>query len=392
MLDETIPTTLPDLTTEVLVTALRVVSEVDVSDQRALEAYDALAAAERPVSVESLLRTLAPEVFPRLFAIVTAGYLASWHKGGSTAVWQLASELSKAAPQDPSFELSVLLDTLQLLCVVQKADPEEEVRASGLAQRLSRYLFQNGRTEAAADTATLAVLLARSAGATPDPSLQRFALQLMWRLPKQVYVPLVARAKYPPARDPRLSADEALALVLDGMRRLLTLGSEGSEQEDVKRHVDALNAHARSMLADRDFVVHMSIQSEQQARVTLTRFEIRFSQRLLRRIDALIAAMSETEVSPFNFLFDLVMQLLLKRADLEPRRDEHLSYWYFLRGAEPYRKGSLLTEGVIFVRVIGEIVTAVVGELEEDIEAWTRYGLFNEMAREALHRARSLLS
>jgi hypothetical protein len=338
-------------------------------------------------------------VVPRILAICLGGYLYNWSPQTAHALVDLHDHVLAASVEDDDFEFQVLARLLAVIRPVATrrardlpalaADRLEQVGKAAAA--LARYLDEHDKSAAAASMATLAVKVLRRSGVGTPSHLVQFAVRLLDKEDKKVFLPLTARAKFPPPVPPGAPAGAVLQLALGAIGNIfLGFLKERGSTRAVISSVDSFNEQARLMLEDRDYVINMDVQFEYQypgqatVKSAITRFEVRFAQSLLRRINHIIAAAPGVAVTPYNFLVDLVVQIIMKQRELHERRDENLHDWFVLAGAEPYREGSFFTEGVVFAKTLQHLLTVTIGETEGDIDSWVRYGFQGELARRLL--------
>ncbi len=401
MPSEFIPT---NLETDAIVAAFRAMRAIAV-DEEAGVAYDNLVArADGVLDFSDVLKHRPARLVPRMLSISVGSYLYNWGKTTADALLNLHDHVLATPLEDDDFEFQVLEQILAVMRPFAARHSRDlptlsadQLQQTGKAAAdLARYLDENEQSAAAASMATLAVKLLQRGGAPALTNLMRFALRLLDQKEKKVFLPLIARAKFPPPVPPTAPAAALLELILPAVDNIFLtfLKKEGSAGEVIS-DIDSFNEQARLMLEDRDYVINMDVKFEYQypgqpaVNSTITRFEIRFAQTLLKRINAIISAATGAEVTPYNFLVDLVLQILTNPRQLQQRRDENLHDWFVLEGAKPYRKGSFFTEGVVFAKTLRHLLTVTIGETENDIDSWVRYGFQAELARNLLIRSGS---
>jgi len=394
-----------------VMSAFAVLRAVDMEDEKSLAAFDEMAAAAKKGqthSYEDLWLKHDRAIVPRVVGLTIGGYLMNWVSGGAQGLAVLDDNVRYGSPielndaeDDQNIEFRIiarLLRTGRPLADARNAGKEvAESQASTCAKEaedLARYLGAHQQPKAAASMACFAVRVFSVYGASPR-ALRQFALRCMDQGDKRVFLPLTARAKYPPMKTPPVPPNLLGELVMASIREIFLRPLFEAKPDGAIGSPEDLNDNARLMLEDRDFVIHTSCSFQYQhpgkevVDTKITRVELRFAQPLLRRIDALLAQAPGSGATPYNFLIDLLMQLFVKRAELVHRRDEHQYDWLVLRGATPYRENSFYSDAIVFAKTTGYLLMITIGETEDDIDAWVRYGYIAQAARDMLRRAKS---
>jgi hypothetical protein len=193
---------------------------------------------------------------------------------------------------------------------------------------------------------------------------------------RSLYLPLPPRAKNSIFRQIEFPDSIFHDLIVGTVEVLFPFLVEKRGSPETSEEFDKI---VRQMANDRDFVFYTpttffrhdpTTSEDKQVQI---RMEHGFAQLLLKRVISLVDFARLPNVTPYNFLIDLVLQAAQNAPRFQIRRDELGYYWLILRDAVPYRDNSFFVDVTILIQSIGNIVRVIIAEKEEDIDSWYRY-------------------
>jgi hypothetical protein len=203
------------------------------------------------------------------------------------------------------------------------------------------------------------------------------------------FLPAVPTRKFPPQLPFRLPKDAISMFALSSFEAMFPF-EFGDTTGDPKDKA-SFNLAIDEMLKDREYVFKRTITvipSKDEKNKKEFRTEYRFSQHLLRRNQVILDRVSTSVATQYNFLLDLMGQLLTHRDDLSIQVDELGAYWVRLRKAKPYRERSFFSDVTALVHTPGPgSVNIVFGETDSDIDVEYQYGWMSSFIRSIIDRA-----
>jgi len=398
-----------DLEGEVLLAVGRALNLVDTADEPMLARFDRIAGVARSEGLsftEAAARCGLPVERPML-AMLAHQCLYNWFKGGSVAFVPLANGILQRENDAEDFEsrvLALMSSALKPVAVARNQGgrglPAKDFGAvGGDLLSLARWLDVHGVVpEVAAECALQAADLLRRCKDARSAAADQLALRLLDQAPKQAFLPLVPRAKYPPRPSPILPREVVQQVVCQTLAQVFLDFLGNAEPQGAIRSRAEFDAVARRMLDDADEVIELPVQlsypSEdgEPVRTPIERLEFRFGTPLLQRVERLSAIADRPDVTPCAFLIDLITQLLHHEDMLEHSRDPYLHDWFIVRGVEPHRQGAFFSDALVCVQTIGWVMHVMIGETEDDIDSWFLYERHAITARDFLRRAKAALA
>ena len=207
---------------------------------------------------------------------------------------------------------------------------------------------------------------------------------------KSFYLPATPRPKFPPRTYDYLTPEIVVEIVTNAaLQTIFSTDTNGAQPDGTG---NSLNAVLREMAHDRAHVIFrkISIKVEIEPAVVETfRVEYRFSDHLLKRIGDLLANYPGTKASPYNFVLDLVLQVVNNRNLLTVGFDEHAACWVRLRNAPPYREHAFYRDVTILLQHMGNLIDVVYGEIDNDIDTDYHFEWMRELVTK-LYRGKLL--
>jgi hypothetical protein len=185
---------------------------------------------------------------------------------------------------------------------------------------------------------------------------------------KSFYLPATPPRKFPPRRLPRLHNEVIIRLICEaGMQTVFPFlfGQTDGYPNDVASFDEVI----KNMSTDRLFVIKRPIKIDTSSDPPLY-FTLHTT--------------PPSTASTYNFLIDLLGQLVSHRQQLKVEFDEIGAYWVRLRNATPYREHAFYKDVTVHVHHIFELVAIVYAETDEDIDAQYQYGWMGEFVRKLL--------
>jgi hypothetical protein len=198
---------------------------------------------------------------------------------------------------------------------------------------------------------------------------------------KSLYLPGIPRPKFPPRTTPRLPRELLLELGCDIAYQTI-FPFRTRDNTGYPNSISSFNAVVKDMLHDRTIVMHrqLVIQVEQTPKAAQEfRLQYRFSDHLIQRVDhRLYLAGYPPEVTPYNFLIDLIAQLIAKQDQIKVQYDELGAAWLRLRRVPPYRKHSFFTDVTVLIHQVVNLIDIIYAETDDDIDTHYHYEWMSE--------------
>ena len=199
---------------------------------------------------------------------------------------------------------------------------------------------------------------------------------------RSLYLPLVPAPKVYPI--PRVSLPERfLEETVGHLPQILFPFMFG--KGDVSEGISNFENTIKSMASDREVVFFVSVRvladpAKPDGERIQCRLEVCFGQPLLKRLYLRNAGEAPTIAS----LSELVMVAHENASKFTYSQDEMGDCWMRLRGAPTLKEGGHFTDATFLVRVIQQVITVVIGERDDDIDAWHRYECYSLPAKQWL--------